>query len=180
MLLSVSMFLFWGCADVPVEPADDGPSQIGEQSEALSIEEPSTVIRPIPCRGVNCPKPVPPLGPVCGGFLGTPCPGLGKCLDDPRDDCDPRMGGADCSGLCSCPRTAVCPAGSVFDARPTVCACRPKLCAPNPCAFTDCLPGYTCVNTPECKAVCQKPPVSPCPPCPPGRVCPAFCPLPTL
>lgn len=37
----------------------------------------------------------------CGGFAGFPCKDKNKiCIDDPRDDCDPRRGGADCGGIC--------------------------------------------------------------------------------
>ncbi|KAF2655050.1 hypothetical protein K491DRAFT_439166 [Lophiostoma macrostomum CBS 122681] len=41
---------------------------------------------------------------MCGGFAGVKCPqSEGKemlCVDDPRDECDPVKGGADCAGLC--------------------------------------------------------------------------------
>lgn len=36
----------------------------------------------------------------CGGFAGTVCATGLVCVDDPRDDCDPEIGGADCIGLC--------------------------------------------------------------------------------
>jgi cysteine-rich repeat protein len=36
----------------------------------------------------------------CGGIAGVPCPAPYLCFDDPRDDCDPRTGGADCAGIC--------------------------------------------------------------------------------
>jgi hypothetical protein len=36
----------------------------------------------------------------CGGFAGFPCPKGFTCVDDPRDDCDPSQGGADCAGIC--------------------------------------------------------------------------------
>lgn len=43
-----------------------------------------------------CVKPV-----FCGGFAGFQCEDKTKtCVDDPRDDCDPKNGGADCGGLC--------------------------------------------------------------------------------
>ncbi|KAF2463130.1 uncharacterized protein BDR25DRAFT_246289, partial [Lindgomyces ingoldianus] len=45
-------------------------------------------------------------GPRCGGFAGLPCPDGLKCVDDPRDDCDPKHGGADCIGVCVGPRIA--------------------------------------------------------------------------
>ncbi|RKU49143.1 hypothetical protein DL546_008149 [Coniochaeta pulveracea] len=48
-----------------------------------------------------CVKPT-----FCGGIAGLVCKdGKGKpdgrlCVDDPRDDCDPKKGGADCGGIC--------------------------------------------------------------------------------
>lgn len=41
-----------------------------------------------------------PTGTVCGGVAGFGCPEGDSCVDDPRDDCDPNNGGADCSGIC--------------------------------------------------------------------------------
>lgn len=125
-----------------------------------------------------------PSGPVCGGFLGTVCPGEGSCIDDPKDDCDPSAGGADCGGLCVCQDPHTCPAGRRFDSRPDVCACVPDgiiLCPTAPCTFTDCAAGSRCVER-DCKAVCE-PIVGGCSlPCPPGELCTDVCapfPLPT-
>lgn len=43
---------------------------------------------------------------LCGGFAGFSCPEKGQiCVDDYRDDCDPKKGGADCGGLCMWPST---------------------------------------------------------------------------
>ena len=40
-------------------------------------------------------------GPACGGLTGKPCKNpKQQCVDDPRDDCDPKNGGADCIGFC--------------------------------------------------------------------------------
>ena len=37
----------------------------------------------------------------CGGFTGKKCPRTDqKCVDDPRDSCDPKNGGADCPEIC--------------------------------------------------------------------------------
>ena len=42
-----------------------------------------------------------PGGPPCGGLAGLDCPSPRQiCVDDPRDNCDPRTGGRDCIGLC--------------------------------------------------------------------------------
>ncbi|MGX2040043.1 hypothetical protein ACWJKU_07890 [Methylocaldum sp. MU1018] len=46
----------------------------------------------------NCTNEPEPLS--CGGLAGLQCPGDQICVDDPRDDCDPNRGGADCSGIC--------------------------------------------------------------------------------
>jgi hypothetical protein len=51
----------------------------------------------------QCPAPPPPPDPgiiQCGGFAGLPCPDGFTCVDDPRDDCSPCRGGADCGGIC--------------------------------------------------------------------------------
>jgi hypothetical protein len=45
----------------------------------------------------NC-KPIEPL--ICGGITGKQCPSDQACVDDPNDNCDPKNGGADCSGIC--------------------------------------------------------------------------------
>jgi hypothetical protein len=37
---------------------------------------------------------------VCGGFAGIKCNAGFRCIDDPSDSCDPKQGGADCSGIC--------------------------------------------------------------------------------
>ena len=37
---------------------------------------------------------------ACGGIAGIQCAGGGICVDDPTDDCDPKLGGADCPGIC--------------------------------------------------------------------------------
>lgn len=115
-----------------------------------------------------------PNGPFCGGFAGITCPGEGSCVDDPRDDCDPANGGADCGGICTCRQPHTCPAGGRFDPRPGVCACvrAPILCPNAPCTVTSCAAGTQCVER-DCKAVCE--PVGGCLPCPSGKVCTDVC-----
>ena len=45
--------------------------------------------------------PDTPDGPkMCGGIAGFRCDAGMTCTDDPRDTCDPRHGGRDCSGIC--------------------------------------------------------------------------------
>ncbi len=57
----------------------------------------------------------PPAPEFCGGFGNLPCPEGFVCVDNPRDDCDPAAGGADCGGICvpggvTCGETT-CPEG---------------------------------------------------------------------
>jgi len=80
--------------------------------------------------------------PFCGGIAGFPCPGDGECVDDPSDDCDPEMGGADCGGLCTCAASSACKDGEYWNGSPAVCACQPS--TENPCNLVDCVPGTTC------------------------------------
>ncbi|HEY5959520.1 MAG TPA: hypothetical protein VIV60_23345 [Polyangiaceae bacterium] len=51
----------------------------------------------------------------CGGIAGLKCPTGFECVDDPRDDCSPCRGGADCGGICvelsckvACDPTLIC------------------------------------------------------------------------
>jgi hypothetical protein len=37
---------------------------------------------------------------MCGGIAGFPCPDGMECVDDPKDNCDPTQGDADCAGIC--------------------------------------------------------------------------------
>jgi hypothetical protein len=37
---------------------------------------------------------------ACGGIAGIPCEEGAICVDNPKDDCDPKRGGADCPGIC--------------------------------------------------------------------------------
>ena len=51
--------------------------------------------------GMACDMPGICVKPVfCGGFAGIPCKDGEICVDDPRDDCNPKTGGADCGGIC--------------------------------------------------------------------------------
>lgn len=86
-------------------------------------------------------EPPDPFGPFCGGIAGFQCPGAGDCVDDPRDDCDPENGGADCSGVCECNAIGLCTVGFAWDSSPEVCGCVPTT---NPCAVVLCLEGSEC------------------------------------
>lgn len=75
----------------------------------------------------------PDAGLLCGGFAGASCPTGFACVDDPRDNCDPNMGGADCGGFCVVP-----PATDAGTTNPGMCR-----------TSADCM-GTVCVN-----GVCQ-------------------------
>jgi hypothetical protein len=83
------------------------------------------------CVGGACQTEFPPCPALdggtpttCGGFGNVPCPGIGQCIDDPSDSCDPKNGGADCPGICTCSGATIdCMPGYVFDASPAVCDC---------------------------------------------------------
>ncbi|MFE8601606.1 hypothetical protein [Archangium violaceum] len=47
-------------------------------------------------------------GDFCGGIAGIPCAKGYACVDDPRDNCDPDQGGADCGGICRRQNPAAC------------------------------------------------------------------------
>jgi hypothetical protein len=107
------------------------------------------------------------VGPSCGGIAARPCPGSGRCVDDPTDSCDPNAGGADCGGVCACVQNVLCTRDSVFDSSPEVCACVPKVCVQN----VLCARGTTFDNSPDvCACV---PDASACAAvlCPTGTTC---------
>lgn len=56
----------------------------------------------VPGCGMACDRPgICVEDKMCGGIAAFPCPKGKTCVDDPRDDCDPKNGGADCSGVCA-------------------------------------------------------------------------------
>jgi hypothetical protein len=136
-ILGVSALLFGACA------GSDGATPNEEPPQASDTE---LVAAPLCKRDSDCPSPLAPcrlcpdgvssscpagvcLGGrcsvqwtecpsliQCGGFAGLPCPRGFECVDDPRDDCSPCRGGADCGGICvelscgspSCDPTLIC------------------------------------------------------------------------
>ena len=107
------------------------------------------------------PPPNPAPGLFCGGIAGIPCPGGGRCVDDPSDSCDPSNGGADCGGICQCIQTVACVRGAVFDSSVKVCACVPQkpVCGPVCtifCQYGNVLDANGC---PTC--ACKPPPPPP-------------------
>jgi hypothetical protein len=97
------------------------------------------------CDQQLCGDPEPEYGPFCGGFGGFGCPGSGTCVDDPRDDCDPEHGGADCGGVCECGRSGDCPDGSSWNSDPNVCACE-GAGGGESCGSNTCPSGQQCCN----------------------------------
>lgn len=84
--------------------------------------------------------------PACGGIAARPCPGMGTCVDDPSDSCDPKMGGADCSGICSCDKAASCVMGKTWNGSPDVCACVDAAGGGPACGKTTCPKDQECCN----------------------------------
>lgn len=81
-----------------------------------------------------CPEPV-----FCGGIGNIQCEGGADgaeiCIDDPRDSCDPKKGGRDCSGICV-----------VNSKRPVE---EKRICAT--LSGFQCLEGEKCVDDPDNK-----------------------------
>jgi hypothetical protein len=142
------------CACVPVKPPMCGPvcdiyCQYGNVLDANGCPtcqcnppptDPCAAVLCMPgthCDGGKCVS----NGVACGGIAGTPCPGFGKCADDPNDSCDPAKGGADCAGICSCIDIVSCPINTKFDGSPSVCSCVPVV---DPCANVTCASGTHC------------------------------------
>jgi len=143
------------CACVPIAPPPPCPPvcdiycQYGNVPDANGC--PTCKCNPPPtnlCAAVLCPTGSscdPATGKcisanvACGGLAGKPCPGFGRCVDDPSDSCDPAAGGADCAGTCSCVQNVLCTANSTFDSSPSVCTCVPN--APPPTCPPEKCPG---------------------------------------
>jgi PrcB C-terminal len=108
----------------------------------------SCSVKPVLCVRQPCPPvarcmPDLPQPVICGGIAGIQCPGVGECQDDPSDDCDPRTGGADCSGVCHCTQQLACKRGTAFDPSPSVCQCVHDP-SQDPCAVVRCRAGHHC------------------------------------
>jgi len=149
-----------GCTPPP-SPCAAILCQTGTHCEEQTVE---CVAAPCPAtdvRGVCVPNG---SKVACGGIAGTPCPGGGKCVDDPSDSCDPAAGGADCGGVCQCIEVVSCPIGTTFDSSPTVCTCVPStpptctaVCNNMYCQYGNVLDANGC---PTC--ACAPPPDDPC------------------
>lgn len=105
-------------------------------------------VAPVLCLQAPCPSqpqcvPDELPKPFCGGITGTPCPGMGRCKDDPSDNCNPNDGGVDCGGSCVCTASLKCKHEYIFDPSPEVCACTPDP-ALDRCAALRCSPGAHC------------------------------------
>ena len=82
-----------------------------------------------------------PTDQSCGGFTGKLCPEGYECVDNPKDTCDPKKGGADCSGLCVVKR-------SMQPEKKRLCDSR---------GLPPCRKGETCVHEPGCDAAVDCP-----------------------
>ncbi|HYO51501.1 hypothetical protein [Archangium sp.] len=67
----------------------------GPQSEDSSMESNTSTVEQLEGSGGGS-----GVGQFCGGFAGIPCPEGLVCVDDPRDTCNPHLGGRDCGGIC--------------------------------------------------------------------------------
>lgn len=128
--------LVGGCAAADADTSEPSALETsGDELVARVCRSASDCPAPLaPCRqcpdGVNfsCPEAVCKAGQCgvvwppcpgglvqCGGIAGLPCPAGFECVDDPRDDCSPCRGGADCGGICvelscklACDPTLIC------------------------------------------------------------------------
>lgn len=110
-----------------VDPCATVRCAAGTHCEAKKVECVKAPCNPI----AQCVADVPTVS--CGGFAGRPCPGAGKCVDDPKDSCDPAKGGADCGGICQCVQNVFCARDMIFDSSPKVCACVAPTPPPSAC-----------------------------------------------
>lgn len=88
MHLQSTLSLLLLSASAIAVPTDKTPCPLFCPPNEICVTDPST-------KQSFCVKPV-----ECGGLVVKRCPKGQKCVDDPRDDCDPDDGGADCSGVC--------------------------------------------------------------------------------
>jgi hypothetical protein len=164
-MVQVCCFSLLGACSGALEPGDEAAGDVDD----VGVVAQDLIVRPPPLP----PAPVPdPDAPMCGGIAAIDCPGIGRCVEDPYDDCDPAEGGADCSGLCVCVPPylpwlrllsgappgpeSFCGSGRYFDRSVEVCACVPE--TPNPCATVLCASGTVCVAK-GAEAVCVWRPV---------------------
>lgn len=106
-------------------------------------------------------------GQFCGGIAGIQCPSGKVCVDDRSDDCDPKNGGADCSGVCrggGRPTKSACrnPDRNYVSTSPDQCAAMLFLCVEGTTPFFD-----------ACGCGCETSPATPCGPsqCGAGEFC---------
>lgn len=125
------------------------------EGQHCEVKQVFCIRAPCPALAQCVPDEPPPV--FCGGIAGFPCPGMGRCVDNPSDDCDPNNGGADCGGFCSCIENVACKRGTTFDSSPEVCACVPDP-SQDPCASVRCKAGTHCeVNGDNANCVPDRP-----------------------
>jgi hypothetical protein len=82
----------------------DGDAGLQQQIDGISPDL-CALYEHLSNKGMLTPLTIPDYCPqdftFCGGIVGTACPGGFSCDDDPRDNCDPDAGGADCAGICT-------------------------------------------------------------------------------
>src|SRR4029453_14369044 len=91
-------------------PAPLGPCRLCPDGVSFSCPEATCVDGMCGFRKTPCPVLI-----TFGGIARRTCPRGFACVDDPRDDCSPCRGGADCGGICvelscqpTCDPTLIC------------------------------------------------------------------------
>ena len=135
--------------------SDERPCKLGQACDALP--QISTM------QYGYCPDPT-----VCGGFVGADCKDDRNpfCIDDPRDDCDPKDGDADCEGICVSETASPTPTSTVLSLGPrTTSVPTDQSCGG--LLGKACPTGYVCEDNPkdscgtkeggaDCPGICLK------------------------
>lgn len=101
----------------------------------------------------------------CGGIAGIQCPSGKQCVDNPDDNCDPALGGADCGGMCvpvnefcggigniKCPGDKICVSNPDGNCDPALGGADCGGQCVEECggfAGTQCDDGFTCIDNPD-------------------------------
>jgi hypothetical protein len=124
-----------GCGDAGTTASSDDEGSVDQTAQALRARR---------IRGG-------PRHRFCGGIAGIPCPKGQECVDNPKDDCDPNNGGADCGGICV-PATNPCAAVLCQTGNECVVVDGKAVCQPAFCggiAGIKCPDGFDCVDNPK-------------------------------
>ncbi|HEY8378451.1 MAG TPA: hypothetical protein VIK91_18270 [Nannocystis sp.] len=94
---SVGLTAMVGCdltaPESPPEPCGGSERISCPYGHTCELDPTCVPTRERACEGICVPT-------QCGGIAAFPCAKGLVCVDDPRDDCDPKHYGADCIGIC--------------------------------------------------------------------------------